>query len=58
MRPKTLWLLAMALVLTAWAQPYRVVDATGKEVVVSSTQRIVSLDGITTEILFALGVGN
>jgi iron complex transport system substrate-binding protein len=58
MRPKTLWLLAMALVLTAWAQPYRVVDATGKEVVVSSTQRIVSLDGITTEILFAVGVGN
>jgi len=58
MRPKTLWLLAMALVPTAWAQPYRVVDATGKEVVVSSTQRIVSLDGITTEILFAVGVGN
>lgn len=58
MRPNALWLLAMALVPTAWGQPYRVVDATGKEVVVSSTQRIVSLDGITTEILFALGVGN
>ncbi|KOX91216.1 Hemin-binding periplasmic protein HmuT precursor [Thermus aquaticus] len=58
MRPNALWLLAMALVPTAWGQPHRVVDATGKEVVVSSTQRIVSLDGITTEILFALGVGN
>jgi iron complex transport system substrate-binding protein len=58
MRPNALWLLAMALVPTAWGQPHRVVDATGKEVVVSSTQRIVSLDGITTEILFAVGVGN
>ncbi len=58
MRPGTFWLGVMALVSLAWAQPYRVVDATGKEVLVPSTQRIVSLDGITTEILFAVGVGN
>lgn len=41
----------------ALAQPYQVVDARGKAVEVRSTERIVSLDGITTEILFALGVG-
>lgn len=47
-------------VLAAWvqAQPFRVQDATGKVVEVRSIDRIVSLDGITTEILFALGVGN
>jgi iron complex transport system substrate-binding protein len=47
----------LALLLPALAQPFRVVDATGKEVEVRSTSRIVSLDGINTEILFALGVG-
>ncbi|VCU54969.1 Hemin-binding periplasmic protein HmuT (plasmid) [Thermus thermophilus] len=41
----------------ASAQSYRVVDARGKGVEVRSVERIVSLDGITTEILFALGVG-
>ena len=41
----------------ASAQSYRVVDARGKVVEVRSGERIVSLDGITTEILFALGVG-
>ncbi|BBL94561.1 hemin ABC transporter substrate-binding protein (plasmid) [Thermus thermophilus] len=41
----------------ASAQSYRVVDARGKAVEVRSVERIVSLDGITTEILFALGVG-
>jgi iron complex transport system substrate-binding protein len=46
------------LSLVAWAQPYRLVDATGKAVEVRSVERIVSLDGITTEILFALGVGD
>ncbi|GAA6755757.1 hemin ABC transporter substrate-binding protein [Thermus thalpophilus] len=44
--------------LAALAQPYRVVDATGKAVEVPSINRIISLDGITTEILFALGVGD
>ncbi|WP_117238360.1 heme/hemin ABC transporter substrate-binding protein [Thermus sediminis] len=57
MKRKAFGLLA-ALATLAWAQPYRVVDATGREVVVPSTQRIVSLDGITTEILFAVGVGD
>ena len=41
----------------ASAQSYQVVDARGKAVEVRSVERIVSLDGITTEILFALGVG-
>jgi iron complex transport system substrate-binding protein len=42
----------------ASAQPFRVVDARGKAVEVPSIERIVSLDGITTEILFALGLGD
>ena len=41
----------------ASAQSYQVVDARGKAVEVRSVERIVSLDGVTTEILFALGVG-
>ena len=41
----------------ASAQSYQVVAARGKAVEVRSVERIVSLDGITTEILFALGVG-
>ena len=41
----------------ASAQSYQVVDARGKAVEVRSVERIVSLDGITNEILFALGVG-
>ena len=41
----------------ASAQSDQVVDARGKAVEVRSVERIVSLDGITTEILFALGVG-
>ncbi|AFV77348.1 ABC-type hemin transport system, periplasmic component (plasmid) [Thermus oshimai JL-2] len=48
----------LAFLGLALAQPVRLVDATGKEVVVQSTAPIVSLDGITTEILFALGVGD
>ncbi|GAA6751886.1 hemin ABC transporter substrate-binding protein [Thermus antranikianii] len=42
----------------ALAQPFRVVDASGQVVEVPSIERVVSLDGITTEILFALGVGD
>ena len=41
----------------ASAQSYQVVAARGKAVEVRSVERIVSLDGSTTEILFALGVG-
>ena len=41
----------------ASAQSYQVVDARGKAVEVRSVERIVSLAGITTEILFAPGGG-
>ncbi len=54
------FLVPVSLVLLtalAWAQPFRVTDATGRTVEVRSIERIISLDGITTEILFALGVG-
>ncbi|RIH84510.1 heme/hemin ABC transporter substrate-binding protein [Calidithermus roseus] len=40
------------------AQPFTVKDARGQNVTVRSTERIVSLNGATTEILFALGVGD
>lgn len=39
------------------AKPVEVTDAHGETVVVHSAERIVSLNGSTTEILFALGVG-
>ena len=39
------------------AQPIEVTDAHGETVVIQSTERIVSLNGSTTEILFALNVG-
>ncbi|MDM7323423.1 MAG: ABC transporter substrate-binding protein [Thermus sp.] len=40
------------------AQPFTVKDARGQSVTVRSIERIVSLNGSTTEILFALGVGD
>ena len=39
------------------ADSIEVTDAEGKTVVITSSERIVSLNGSTTEILFALGVG-
>ena len=39
------------------AQPIEVTDSDGKTVVIHSAERIVSLNGSTTEILFALDVG-
>lgn len=51
------WIWALFLLASALAQPFRVTDARGQAVEVRSLERIVSLDGITTEILFALGVG-
>ena len=39
------------------AQPIEVTDAHGETVVIHSSERIVSLNGSTTEILFALDVG-
>ena len=41
----------------AIAQPVEVTDASGETVVIHSAERIVSLNGSTTEIIFALGVG-
>ena len=41
----------------AIAQPVEVTDAGGETVIIHSAERIVSLNGSTTEILFALGVG-
>lgn len=41
----------------AIAQPIEVTDANGETVVIHSAKRIVSLNGSTTEILFALGAG-
>ena len=52
--------LAMLFCLAAsivTAEPLEVTDAYGETVVISSTERIVSLNGSTTEILFALGIG-
>jgi iron complex transport system substrate-binding protein len=40
------------------AQPFTVKDARGQTVTVRSVERIVSLNGVTTEILFALGMGD
>lgn len=39
------------------AEPPEVTDARGETVVIGSNKRIVSLNGSTTEILFALGIG-
>ncbi|MEN2982325.1 MAG: ABC transporter substrate-binding protein [Thermus sp.] len=52
----TLWLIGLAAL--GYAQPFRVTDATGRSVEIRSTERIVSLGGVNTEILFALGVGD
>ena len=41
----------------AIAQPVEVTDANGETVVIYSAERIVSLNGSTTEILFALSIG-
>ena len=46
------------LLCLAVADSIEVTDAEGKTVVITSSERIVSLNGSTTEILFALGVGD
>ncbi len=46
-----------AVVCLVAANPIEVKDAEEKTVVITSSERIVSLNGSTTEILFALGVG-
>lgn len=50
-----LWLLMLLVPLLAEATT--VTDAAGESIVITSSERIVSLNGSTTEILFALGVG-
>jgi iron complex transport system substrate-binding protein len=54
---KLLFAASLALGL-GLAQPFTVKDARGQTVTVRSIERIVSLNGVTTEILFALGVGD
>ena len=46
------------LLCLAAADSIKVADAKGKTVVITSSERIVSLNGSTTEILFALDVGD
>lgn len=50
--------LGLCLLGFGLAQPFTVKDSRGQTVTVRSIERIVSLNGVTTEILFALGVGD
>ena len=59
------WILSVSIFIffpiiccLAVADSIEVTDAAGKRVLITSSERIVSLNGSTTEILFALGVGN
>lgn len=59
------WILSISIFILfdsircfAVADTIEVTDATGETVVITSSERIVSLNGSTTEILFALGVGD
>lgn len=52
-----IFILFSAAVCVVVANPIAVKDAEDKSVVITSFERIVSLNGSTTEILFALGVG-
>lgn len=54
----SIFVLALSLVSTVSAQPFTVTDSRGQTITVRSIERIVSLNGATTEILFALGVGD
>ncbi|RKU34094.1 hemin ABC transporter substrate-binding protein [Candidatus Poribacteria bacterium] len=53
----SLFILFGILLCIAVADSIEVTDADGNTVIVASSDRIVSLNGSTTEILFALGVG-
>jgi iron complex transport system substrate-binding protein len=50
--------LALNLIPGVLAQPFTVTDSRGQAITVRSVERIVSIDGATTEILFALGMGH
>lgn len=53
----SIFILFGILLCFAVAAPVEVTDAENKKVVIASSERIVSLNGSTTEILFALGAG-
>ena len=53
----SIFILLGALLCLAVAAAIEVTDAEGKTVAITSSERIVSLNGSTTEILFALGIG-
>ena len=56
MKIRHVTVLLLLFSLTAAAQPVEVTDASGETVVINSTERIIGLNGSTTEILFALGL--
>ncbi len=56
MRIRHVTVLLLLITSTTAAQPVEVTDANGKSVVINSTERIIGLNGSTTEILFALGL--
>ena len=53
----SIFILFGVLLCLAVAAAIEVTDAEGKTVAITSSERIVSLNGSTTEILFALGIG-
>lgn len=57
MQRRALFLSLLLLLASMLAEATTVTDASGENVVITSSERIVSLNGSTTEILFALGVG-
>lgn len=57
MQKNVFFLLLLLLFASMLAEATTVTDASGENVVITSSERIVSLNGSTTEILFALGVG-
>ena len=55
---RTVFFLGLLMLLVPLlAEATTVTDASGESIVITSSERIVSLNGSTTEILFALGVG-
>lgn len=57
MQRNVFFLSLLLLFASMLAEATTVTDASGENVVITSSERIVSLNGSTTEILFALGVG-
>ena len=55
---KNVLVLLMAFVGLAWAQGWKVTDATGRTVTISDLSRIVVLQHVATELVYALGLGD